>query len=124
MIGVQQGDNMAPVLFLFIMQAFAETLEKNLEKWGLRPPEYKYMNRGNKSQGRLFNQQSKTNGTAFHLFYLLFVDDGAFLFDSPDQLKKGASILYDHFRKFGLKMHIGRDNEKSKTEIMYFPPPA
>ncbi len=26
-VGVQQGDNMAPVLFLFLMSAFAETLE-------------------------------------------------------------------------------------------------
>ncbi len=26
-VGVQQGDNMAPVLFLFLMTAFAETLE-------------------------------------------------------------------------------------------------
>ncbi len=26
-VGVQQGDNMAPVLFLFLMAAFAETLE-------------------------------------------------------------------------------------------------
>jgi hypothetical protein len=25
--GVRQGDNMAPVLFLFLMSAFAETLE-------------------------------------------------------------------------------------------------
>ena len=28
-IGVQQGNNMALVLFVFLMQAFAETLEKN-----------------------------------------------------------------------------------------------
>ena len=26
-VGVRQGDNMAPVLFLFLMSAFAETLE-------------------------------------------------------------------------------------------------
>ena len=26
-VGVRQGDNMAPVLFLFLMTAFAETLE-------------------------------------------------------------------------------------------------
>ena len=27
MVGGQQGDNMAPVLFLFLMMAFAKTLE-------------------------------------------------------------------------------------------------
>jgi hypothetical protein len=26
-VGIRQGDNMAPVLFLFLMTAFAETLE-------------------------------------------------------------------------------------------------
>ena len=26
-VGIRQGDNMAPVLFLFLMSAFAETLE-------------------------------------------------------------------------------------------------
>jgi len=26
-VGVRQGDNMAPVLFLFLMTAFSETLE-------------------------------------------------------------------------------------------------
>jgi hypothetical protein len=121
-IGVQQGDNMAPVLFLFIMQAFAETLEQNWRKWGLDPPEFKFMDRGLKSKGRLLNQSTAATGTAFNLFYLLFVDDGAFLFNTKEQLIKGAELLYDHFHKFGLKMHIGKHNEASKTEIMYFPP--
>jgi hypothetical protein len=36
-IGVQQGDNnMAPVLFVFLMQAFAEILEQKLKgEWGI-----------------------------------------------------------------------------------------
>ena len=33
-IGVRQGDCMAPVLFLFMMMVFAETLEKDWEKSG------------------------------------------------------------------------------------------
>jgi hypothetical protein len=31
-VSVQQGDNMAPILFLFVMQAFSETLEDKWEK--------------------------------------------------------------------------------------------
>ena len=34
-VGVRQGDCMAPVLFLFMMMAFAETLEKEWRKTGL-----------------------------------------------------------------------------------------
>ena len=31
-VGVRQGDNMAPVLFLFLMAVFAETLELEWKK--------------------------------------------------------------------------------------------
>ena len=31
-VGVQRGDNMAPILFLFVMQAFSETLQDKWEK--------------------------------------------------------------------------------------------
>jgi hypothetical protein len=38
-IGVKQGDNMAPVLFIYLMDAFAETLSK---KWKFAKMEYKW----------------------------------------------------------------------------------
>ncbi len=34
-VGVQQGDNMAPVLFLFLMSAFAETLKAEWKCLGI-----------------------------------------------------------------------------------------
>ena len=34
-IGVRQGDNLSPVLFLFLISAFAETLEKKWEESGI-----------------------------------------------------------------------------------------
>ena len=34
-VGVRQGDCMAPLLFLFMVMAFAETLEKEWTKSGL-----------------------------------------------------------------------------------------
>ena len=34
-VGVRQGDNMAPVLFLFLMTAFAQTLELEWKKSGI-----------------------------------------------------------------------------------------
>jgi hypothetical protein len=37
-------------------------------------------------------------------------------------LVKGAKMIYELFKLFGLKMHIGRDGAgKSKTEERYFP---
>ena len=35
-VGVRQGDNMAPVLFLFLMNSFADSLEKIWDDKGLQ----------------------------------------------------------------------------------------
>jgi hypothetical protein len=34
----------------------------------------------------------------------------------------GASYLFNHLLKFGLKMHVGSGATASKTETMYYPP--
>jgi hypothetical protein len=36
-------------------------------------------------------------------------------------LSIGANTIFDHFLLFGLKMHIGRNDGKSKTEVVHFP---
>jgi hypothetical protein len=33
------------------------------------------------------------------------------------------NLVFHHFARFGLEMHIGRDSNESKTECMFFPPP-
>ena len=32
-----------------------------------------------------------------------------------------TQTIYDHFAQFGLQMHVGTRNKKSKTEAMFFP---
>ena len=39
-IGVRQGDNLSPVLFLFLMSAFAESLETEWGKNGIEKAEF------------------------------------------------------------------------------------
>ena len=72
--------------------------------------------------GRLNGQNPKANGIPFSLFYLLYIDDGAFLFNSREDLIKGTNMLYDHFKAFGLSMHIGENGNKSKSDVMYIAP--
>ena len=37
---------------------------------------------------------------------------------------KGVKLIYDHFKRFGLEMHIGKGAKPSKTECVFFPPPV
>ena len=40
-VGVKQGDSVAPVLFLFLMMAFAEAIEQECNKNGIEKIEFK-----------------------------------------------------------------------------------
>ena len=63
-------------------------------------------------------------GTLLDLFCVLYVNDGAFTFEDRDQLRRGPNLIYQHFAKFGLDMHIGKGKKASKTECVFFPPPG
>jgi hypothetical protein len=64
----------------------------------------------------------KAGGTSpFNLFYQLYVDDRGFRKTNKADMIRGAELIHDHFVELGLKMHIGRNRGKSKTEAMYCP---
>jgi hypothetical protein len=50
-VGVRQGDNVSSVIFIFLMSAFAETLEKEWKQSNL--PEAIFKNIANASKGQL-----------------------------------------------------------------------
>ena len=120
--GVQQGDNMAPPLFLLVMQAAIETLETNSTSTKLEFRHHPLANNPDKQKGRLQGQAMKWKGETLLVNNLLYVDDGAFAFPTRQSLEEGAQQIYDHLTKFGLEMHIGTEKAKSKTEAMYVPP--
>ena len=61
--------------------------------------------------------------TAYGVLQCLYVDDGAFPFGTREDLQRGMELIYHHFARFGLEMHIGRGSSESKTECVFFPPP-
>ncbi len=61
--------------------------------------------------------------SAYEIFQCFYVDDGTFPFDTRDSLSKGMNLVFKHFARFGLEMHIGRNGGESKTECVFFPPP-
>ena len=56
----------------------------------------------------------------------LYVDDGTFLFKSHKELKKGTNVIFNHFKRFGLTMHVGTDGtlQDSKTKAIHFLTPC
>ena len=72
--------------------------------------------------GRLLGQDWKAKGRIFELYYLLYVDDGAFIFTNRRDMIKATRIIHETMARFGLIMHIGRDGKPSKTEAVYHPP--
>ena len=129
--GVKQGDNLAPVLFLFVVQAVMDTMEKN---WPVKQPElfrcpsqFDPKERKLKRKGSLTRRMTK-DLIPLHHSKSLYADDGAFIFLSKEDLIEGTKFIRDSFSSFGLKVHLGtratgqgNKDEKSKTEAMYFP---
>jgi hypothetical protein len=139
--GVKQGDNLAPILFLFVIQAAVETMEKN---WPVDTPDLEWspdefipgINSNDGQQGRVHHKGSLTHRSLKSKEKVklkhsrsFYADDGAFFFLSYEDLVTGTKFVYEQFQRFGLEMHLGKratepggQDENSKTEAMYFPP--
>jgi hypothetical protein len=118
--GVQQGDNMSPDLFLFVMQVFLNTLSLDAQ-----PIQYSYSPKsknGNLSncKGRLLGQNSTTKAISFDFHSSFYVDDSFFIFNNRHELHNALILLNKHCASFGLLMHVGSSTTKSKTECMFF----
>ena len=126
-VGVRQGDNMAPVLFLFLMTAFAETLEIVWRQQEISIVSVMTAKGDNMIDGKICSHTptmfKSTKLTAYEILQCLYVDDGAFPFGTRGDLQRGIDLIYHHFGRFGLEMHIGRGASTSKTECVFFPPP-
>ncbi len=126
-VGVQQGDKMAPVLFIFLMTAFAETLEL---EW--KHETFKVITVMTAADDQIQNGQHCSHTpkmfnsaflSAYEIFKCLYMDNSSFPFNTQDSLSKGMNLVFKHFAHFGLEMHIGRNGGESKTECVFFPPP-
>ena len=109
---------MAPVLFLFLMSAFAETLEVAWKEAGIDVCTVRSVTGTRLTAGNLARDL-----TAVKIFQCLYVDDGAFISSSRDNLIQGIDLIHHHFARLDLEMHIGRGTTPSKMECVFFPPP-
>jgi hypothetical protein len=127
-VGVRQGDNMASVLFLFLMSAFAGTLKTKWNNAGVGVCTVqsvigeKLLDGKGKLRGYLPKDYLSQGLTAVEILQFLYVDDGTFIFASHTDLKKGLTLIHKHFEQLGLEMHIGQGENPSETECVFFPP--
>jgi hypothetical protein len=126
-VGVCQRDNMAPVLFLFLMTAFAETLELIWKQMDILILSVMMAANKNLTNGKICSHTpamfKSKKLTAYEILQCLYVDVGAFPFGTREDLQQEMKLIYCHFVQFGLEMHIGRGTLESKTKSIFFPPP-
>jgi hypothetical protein len=120
--GVKQGDNLAPVLFIFVIHAVSNSLDK---KWEFETPDLRWYpdTQAGKPRGQLRGTNPLNKGTKFSFFKSYYVDDTAFILLNRRELVAASKLIVSHFRRFGLTIHTGvkSKNEGSKTEAIHFP---
>jgi hypothetical protein len=94
---------MTPVLFLFLMSAFVETLEVAWKEAGIDVCTIRLVIGARltagigKIRGHSPKEYLARNLTAVKIFQCLYVDDGAFIFSTRDNLIQGIELVHHHF---------------------------
>ena len=106
-VGVIQGDCMAPVLFLFMIMAFAETLSIEWKDMGINMIFLCTRTNSPRDSGSLNCQLLKTfsEGVLLDLLNVLYVDYGAFTFENRKQLMLGAQLIFVRYRFLARRLH-------------------
>jgi hypothetical protein len=97
-VGVRHSTSMAPVLFLLLVSVFAETLKVAWKEAGIKVCIVRSVVRsrlaaGNrKGRGHMPNEYLAGDLTDVEIFQCLFVDNGAFIFSSRENLSCGIEL--------------------------------
>ena len=118
-VGVRQGDNMAPVLFLFLMAAVSDLIDQAWEHEGIKRVEFLRPSDNEFHEGQLHRHIMKKNKTgeiiandqhiSFYVNATIYVDNCALPFVSRDQLMLGLPIVQSIFSKLGMEVHVGKE---------------
>jgi len=130
-IGVLQGAAASPVIFLFVVAAWFETMDWPSEPVFIRsndgedqPP-----SSGDGIDAVLHDfvtgqASGSTDGLLARIRDFLYADDAALLWLSRQAAKEGMTAVVAHGKRWGLEVHVAPTaNDPSKTEFLVIPPP-
>ena len=110
-IGVKQGDLLGPELFTFFMAAVMKT-------WRSSNPcdlcTFKY-----KQDFDLTGRPHKADGQELSISDSEYADDTAFVFTSREDTQRMTPKVVNHFARWGMQVHVGKDDKGSKSEILF-----
>ena len=91
-VGIKQGYSMAPVLFLFLMMVFYETLEGEWTALGKSKAQFACKDKSPRSTGQLVIHRPGTfsSDMIFNLLCVPYIDNGTFFLNPGPTLKKGS----------------------------------
>jgi hypothetical protein len=96
-MGICQGDNMAPVLFLFLMTAFVETLTSVPKQQEIPVLQVMTATRDNLTSARICSHTPaifrSNNLTVYKILQCLYVEDGAFPFGTQEDLQQVMELI-------------------------------
>jgi hypothetical protein len=115
-VGMRQGENVSLVVFLFLMSAFAETLEKEWKQSNLPKAIFKNITDASKGQLTGHLKSSAQRGLDLIIHHILYINNGAFFSETREDVTLGLNLINKVFGKLGLEMHIGRGEKVSKIE--------
>ena len=101
--GVKQGDNLAPTLFIIVMQALEEIFIKQWTANNITPISLAH---SPPNQGSLANHKASSDSLSHLITHMLmYVDDCATLFNTREDTLIGIRILDETMNRLGLTMH-------------------
>ena len=123
LIGIHQGNNLAPLLFVVVFMAAMQTLEHvHREQNAFQIPSFNHFlsNASGSNRGRLKGQK-KVSVVPFSTWISLYVDDTGLIIPLRADFVAATKLVRSHLLRFGLQMRDGWPDQPSKTLAIHVP---